>query len=99
MLVQNFSVQMHFLDDDEEKLCGSPGIPHIPGMMPVGFYGRTCQQRIMISLHEQIWIAGDSPDTASGVDGQDPHSEEPDKVKVLRPVREWRQDQRWPRRP
>jgi len=49
---------MHFLEDDEETLCGSPGIPHIPGMIPVGFCCRTCQQRIMISLHQQVRISG-----------------------------------------
>jgi len=47
---------------------------HVPGMMPVGHCCRTCQQRIMISLHEQIRITGDSRDTASGID--DPYSEE-----------------------
>ena len=37
--------------------------------------------------------------TVNGADDHSPYSEEPDKAKVLRPVREWRQGQRWPCRP
>ena len=70
----------------KKELRRSPRIPHIPGTTPVGFCCRTCQQRIAISLDEHVWTSGDSPDTAGRLCNQDPHSEEPDIVTVLRPL-------------
>jgi len=68
---------MCFLGDDEEKLRGSPGTMHTPGMIPAGFDWRSCQQRSMISLHEQIRIPGGGNTNevpVSGVEGLRPRS-------------------------
>ena len=43
----------------------SPEILYIAGITPIGFYCRTYQQRIMISPHNQIRIAGDLYDAVT----------------------------------
>ena len=46
------------LGDYEDTLCRSCRILHISRITPMRFYGKSCRQRVMISLHKQVQTSG-----------------------------------------